>query len=171
MRKCNVCNIEKPYSEFYKNEQMADGYLKRCKSCVKMKARERELALKSTPEGLAKDRARHREKYYRLNYKDKHKPCYEEKKKVIERYNNKYPEKLKARNLTSHIRAGKGNHIHHWSYNDEHMKDVFILSIKNHNELHRFIEYDQPKKMYRDLEGNLLDTREKHEEYMNIILS
>ena len=34
---------------------------------------------------------------------------------------------------------------------------------------HRFIMYDQERMMYRKLNGELLDTREKHLEYYNLL--
>lgn len=60
----------------------------------------------------------------------------------------------------------KGNHLHHWSYNIEHAKDVIELSIKDHATAHRFMVYDQERKMYRKLTGELLDTKEGHENYI-----
>lgn len=153
-------------TEFYKSAGYKGGYTKRCKSCTKKKAREREEKLKSTPEGLAKERARHREKYHRLSYKEKHKPTPEMKKAAMERYKNKFPEKQAARNKTSHMKPEvKGNHLHHWSYNEDHYKDVIELSELDHNKLHRYMTYDQERMMYRTTEGVLLDTKKAHLEY------
>jgi translation elongation factor EF-Ts len=168
---CFKCNIQKPLTEYYKHKQMSDGHLNKCKVCTKKDICKRTKEIISTPEGLEKERKRHREKYYRLNYAEKHKPSYEAKKKTIERYNKKYPEKVKCKNISQRInKKAKDNHLHHWSYNIEHAKDVIELSIKHHNKIHRFLKYDQKTFMYKDLIGNLLETKEKHLEYINKII-
>lgn len=168
---CFKCNIEKPLTEYYKHKYMADGHLNKCKICTKKDTSKRTKELISTPEGLEKERKRHREKYYRLNYKEKHKPDYESKKKTMERYNKKYPEKVKCKNISQRIKPKKkGNHLHHWSYNLEHAKDVIELSVSDHNKIHRFLKYDKKTFMYKDLSGNLLDSRIEHENYINKVI-
>jgi len=52
-----------------------------CKECIKEKAKLQRELLISTPEGLEKERQRHRDKYHRLGYKDIHKPTPEKKKR------------------------------------------------------------------------------------------
>lgn len=64
----------------------------------------------------------------------------------------------------------KGNELHHWSYTLRHALDVIELSPKDHAKIHRFIKYDQKTFMYKDLNGKLLDTREKHEDLINKVL-
>ncbi|MCX6262749.1 MAG: hypothetical protein NTY95_18260, partial [Bacteroidia bacterium] len=48
------------------------------------------------------------EKYYRLNYKEKHKPTVESKKKAIDNYRNKYPEKYVAKIKSQYIKKAIG---------------------------------------------------------------
>jgi hypothetical protein len=56
---------------------------------------------------------------------------------------------------------------HHWSYNEEHASDIIWLTKKHHNKAHRFIVYDQERKMYRRYDNNiLLDTKETHEKFI-----
>jgi len=169
---CFKCNEDKPLFEYYKHKQMGDGHLNKCKTCTKKDTKSQTEKLISTPEGLEKERARHREKYYRLDYKEKHKPTPEKKKETMERYNNRYPEKRKAKSASASLKPLiKGNELHHWNYNIEFAKDVIELTQKDHAKIHRFIKYDKKTFMYKDLNGNFLDTRQKHEELINKVLS
>lgn len=162
MKRCIICMEAKELSEYYKHEKMSDGHLNKCKTCCKAQAKEREELLRQLPEWAEKEKARHRDKYYRLEYKEKHKPSYEEKKKSISAYVLKYPEKYAAKSAINKFKKTKGNHLHHWSYNEPDWKDVIELSKEEHYLLHRYIKYDQSVMMYRTLDGKLLDSKESH---------
>lgn len=61
-----------------------------------------------------------------------------------------------------------GYHLHHWSYRTEHAKDVIELTTREHGKAHRFLVYDQERMMYRRSDNmELLDTRQRHEEYIH----
>ena len=131
---CITCKQSKPISEYYKHTQMADGHLNKCKPCVKSAVAKRLNYKMKDPEFREMERARHRGKYHRLGYKGRHYPSSEQKKITMDRYKTKYPEKTKAKNHSQSVKKiNPKNHLHHWSYNEEHYKDVIELSVKNHN--------------------------------------
>lgn len=163
MKKCFKCGLDKPLTEFYKHAQMGDGYLNKCKSCTrKDTSRDYERKVKD-PEWKDQERTRGRDKYRRLYVgTGKAKP------ENNERWLNKFPEKkaaiIKSANLKKPFDFAEK---HHWSYNEEHYKDVIWLLKKDHKKGHRFIVYDQERKMYRRFDTNeLLDTKERHEEFI-----
>lgn len=161
---CRKCNSEKPSDDFYSYAPT------KCKSCIKNAVRIREGSLRNNPEWIQKEKKRQREKYYRLNYLEKHKPTPEKKREIMARYNNRYPEKHIIKKKMGKIKPIiDGNELHHWNYNILYCKDVIELTISEHNKLHRYMIYDQERMMYRTLEGILLDTKEKHIEYFESI--
>lgn len=165
-KKCFKCENILPLDEFYKHPKTSDGYLNKCKVCTKNDVKKNEERLRQDPEWVAKERKRGRDKYYRLEYKDLYKPTPEKKKEIIKRYNQKFPEKALARKYTEiFLTKDCSLHLHHWSYNQEDWLDVIELSVHDHHFLHRYIVYDQERMMYRDLDGVLLDSKEKHIEY------
>jgi len=168
---CFKCNLQKPLEDFYKHPKMADGHLGKCKECTKLSSAKREKILRADSDWIEKEKARARGKYFRLNYKDKYKPTAESKAKTMNAHRALYPEKYKAKNASQRIVCADGNQRHHWSYGEEHWKDIIELSVLNHNKAHRYMVYDQERFMYRRSTDNvLLDTKEVHQGWINHIL-
>jgi hypothetical protein len=153
LKKCFKCGKEKDRSEFYKHPQMGDGLLGKCKECTKSDSLKRYVAKAADDEWFLKERDRSREKYHRLGYGE-----------IGKEWLKKYPEKYKARCATS-VMKSTSEVMHHWSYCKEHRKDVFDITVQQHHTIHRFMKYDQERMMYRDLDGVLIDSREKAEAY------
>ncbi len=142
---------------------MKDGVLGKCKSCTKEDIRLREVELRKNPEWVEAEKERHRRKYHRLGYKERHKPSQEKKKHTMMAYKNRYPEKAAVRGRAKQI---KGFEAHHWSYKKEHQTDVIYLRPEEHYVLHRFLTYLPEEMIYQTRNVERLDTREKHEGFV-----
>jgi len=164
---CKRCDKNKPLEDYY-NSGNTDGKDNTCKECVLLRVKKREASLRNDPKWLEKERERQRERYYRLGYSGKYKQTLEKKRETMKKYMKKYPEKYNTHCKSPKLRAlVKGNHLHHWSYCENHTKSVIEMSEKDHNFLHRYLRYDQPKKLYKTMDGILLDSREKHLKYFD----
>jgi len=160
MKKCFKCNQEKLLTDFYKHSRMSDGHVNKCKECNKKDIKGNYLVNIQKEGYIEKERKRAREKHHRL-YSGTGKA----NSTSIKRYFTKYPEKKKATSMSGNLKKPfEGAEKHHWSYNEEHYKDVIWLTKKEHMKGHRFIVYDQERMMYRRYDNNiLLDTKEAHE--------
>lgn len=158
---CFKCNIKKGVSEFYKHKGMSDGHLNKCKECSKKDSIKIYNEKSEDSEWVEKERARQREKHQRLNYNEKSKDWNKAKEW---KNSNKY------KNLRRKYTLSRDLELHHWSYNEEHLEDIFIMDIKKHRRCHRILILDIENKMFRDLDNNLLDSKEKHGEYIKEFL-
>ena len=166
-KECFKCHIVKPLTDFYKHPQMPDGHLNKCKECTKKDVKGNYLVNMEKDGYIEKERKRGRQKYHRL-YEGTGKA----KPKNNAKWLAKFPEKRKAHLNSQHLKKPfEGAEKHHWSYNDEHFKDVIWITKKQHMKLHRFIIYDQERKMYRRYDNNiLLDTKESHEAFIKMCI-
>ena len=158
---CFKCKKEKDLSEFYTHKQMKDGHLNKCIECTKKDVRKREVINLQNEEWAEKEKNRHRKKSMKAR-ENGYQQSPSEKKVSMSKYRNKYPEKYEAKKKSQHIKK-ESEHKHHWSYNEEHFKDVIHLTSNDHFKLHRYIKYDQERRMYRHYKTNiLLDSKEQH---------
>jgi len=143
---------------------MKDGHLNKCKECTKIDSLNQYNILKQNPEWIEKERERGRKKYHKYKYKSN--PIYKQKAQL--KYREKYPEKYKAASISQHIKKLR-EHRHHWSYQKQHWKDVIHLKMLTHYLLHRHLIYDQKTKLFKTKEGKLLDSKQKHIDYLKEI--
>jgi hypothetical protein len=164
LKKCIICSIEKEISFFYKHPAMGDGFLNKCKECCKSQSKERQLELSKNPEWIEKQRLRGREKYKRLNYKDKQKQS-----ELI------YP--WKTSNIYKGLRKwyeskngylDKDIELHHWSYLEENLRDVILITRSKHKRVHALLTLCFDNLCFKEKEtGYLLDTKEKHYKFID----
>lgn len=157
---CFKCNIMKPLTDYYKHPATKDRLLGKCKSCTKKDAKDRTEINISIPEGLEKERERHRDKYHRLGYKD-----------IQKESNKNHPWKNCSiykglRRSKKYANLDRSFELHHWNYNNEYLEDIFILNIRSHKNLHNHLTLDVDKRLFYLKNGTYLDTREKHEDYI-----
>ena len=161
MKKCFKCGIIKPLDAFYNHPGMADGHLNKCIECNKSDVKKNYMVKVKDPDWVEGERTRGRVKYHKYKYYSK-----TEYSTTLSR-RKMYPEKYKANTKAQRlVRPFEGAEAHHWSYNEEHHKDVIWLHKKAHMKAHRFMIYDQERMMYRTLQGVLLDTKDAHDAYI-----
>lgn len=153
---CFKCNEQKPITEFYKHKQMSSGVVNKCKECNKNDVRKDYYRKSENEEWVLKERERGREKYKRLGYNKKQK-IWDEKRP--------YTKSSKYKGLNRKLKTEKGIELHHWNYSDEFIEDVFFLKVLEHRKAHKFL-IKKGLYIFSDLDGNILDTRKKHFEYL-----
>ena len=158
MKKCFKCGKEKELDEFYKHPQMGDGHLNKCKECAKKDVRKDYDRKANDSKWFEKERERGREKYHRLNYRERQ---YE--------INKSKPWKNSTyKGLHKKLSLNENESAHHWNYNL--IDDVIIMNKTDHRYIHRYILFDKVTLMFRTIEGILMDTKEYHLKYINSLI-
>ncbi len=153
---CFKCKEEKTLDNFYKHKQMTLGVVNKCKTCNKLDVKENYRKKSKDPSFVENERKRCREKYHRLNYKEKQKEWDADKP---------WKKTSTYKSLSKVLKIPKGFSVHHWNYFK--LKSVIILNIKEHRQLHEFLELDLEKRIFKVIEtGFYLDTKEKHIEFI-----
>jgi len=88
----------------------------------------------------------------------------------VKKYQKNNKIKKIARIMASSVKTPKDKCNHHWSYNVVDMLDVLFLTRQEHHYCHRYLVYNEYNKYFSTVGGILLDTKEKHDHYITIIL-
>jgi len=143
MKKCFKCGKNKELEKFYKHPMMTDGHLNKCIECAKKDVQDNYLKKIKDIEYVEKERKRGRDKYKRLQYKNK-------KRDVIWRHQQ-------IRDRLGDL-VLKEEELHHWNY--DFIDSLFIINRRLHKKFH-LITDKQEGIPYYFLNKDPLNTKEK----------
>ena len=83
------------------------------------------------------------------------------------KYNKLNPDKVKAHRAVINLKCSPNCFKHHWSFNFKDYTNVIELDRKYMFFVRSHLIYDHTTKYYKDLNGNLLDTKDKHRQYLD----
>lgn len=158
MKRCIRCGNDKELEDFYVHPGMRDGHLNKCKECCKEVADIREKNLrKNSEDWCEKERLRSKEKYHRLNYRERE----IEAEKLKPFKNGTY------KNLSRDLKLSPDKNVHHWNYTL--VEDVIILDKKFHRFIHRYLILNKDTLVFTTKDGEVLDSKEKHLQFIEKI--
>lgn len=161
---CKKCHVEKTLSDFHFDKSSRDGHVNACKKCINEATHIRLIELGKDPVYREKERLRAKERYRNLNPIDRH------MKNSVYRYDNSFMVKNEVRNAHTLFSVPKGYQCHHWNYNKGYELDVIILAFRDHRKVHNSIKIIRDSLIFETKSGELLDTKEKHEAFINDLL-
>lgn len=147
MKTCKECGFEKPLSEYYAHQKMADGHLNKCKNCVRIRiSKHRELNLDQI-KAYDKQRAMIPKRIEARKEYGKTDAGKIAKKKALEKYRMKHTDRNYARIAVNNaLRDGKIEKIPCLICGDEKVEghhpdysrplDVVWLCNQHHREAH-----------------------------------
>jgi hypothetical protein len=136
---------------------MKDGFLNKCKKCCKEDSSANFNNKMKNPIFQVSERERQKEKYKRLDYKEKQKKWDE---------NRPWKKTYIYKNLNRDLKLKPSEHAHHWNYNDEFLRDVIILDKVLHKKIHKHLIFDKDLLIFKTIDNLLLDTKDKHLNYI-----
>lgn len=169
MRKfCKNCKEDKDISEFHKRSKSLDGYQRLCKKCDHKLRMIWLYKKRENKEWHAAEKEKARIKSLEFGYNFKHAKNKDAMNKSTYKHMRKFPEKYRAHIASQRMpKVNNDNHLHHWSYNEQHYRDVIEIAMMDHKKAHRYLVYDQQFFMYKRSDTNeLLDTKQKHEDFI-----
>lgn len=158
---CFKCGRVLPLDSFYKHPRMRDGHLNKCKDCTKTGVHNRWVEKSKDPEWVEKERSRGRDKYIRLNYRQKYEGC--SLRKLLPNAYGDISRKLRKYKITK-----KGFEFHHWNYHL--LNSVFQLSRKAHKCIHRHMTFNRDDLYCYEEDGTRLTSEKQAEDYFNSVL-
>lgn len=131
---CRECGVEKKISEFYVHKEMADGYLNKCKECVKRRIKKFWADGRGKESDKKRNQKPERKEWQRL-HSVKMRQKHANKRKVLSAWWNWFKKNKAVKENCIMCGTDKLVEAHHCDYNKPY--DVMWLCSLHHKEWHR----------------------------------